>query len=69
MHTTAMIRHGNKVVNDVVQHQNQTPDIAKDHLLLPRAKQIQRNTPETHGENKYVVMYWGLHIEMETMKL
>ena len=69
-HSPAMVRHGMDVVNDVVQHVNsgQTPVIAMDQPLFALAKLIQWNMPETHGEDKYVVMFGGLHIEIAAFK-
>ena len=32
------------------------------------AKKIQWSWPETHGENIFVVMFGGLHIEMAALK-
>ena len=70
-HSSAMIRHGMNVVNDVVQHLNpgQTPVIAMDQPLFALAKLIQWNMPETHGEDRYVVMFGGLHVEMAAFKV
>ena len=70
-HSSAMIRHGMNVVNDVVQHLNpgQTPIIAMDQPLFALAKWIQWNMPETHGEDRYVVMFGGLHVEMAAFKV
>ena len=55
-HSSAMIRHGMNVVNDVVQHLNpgQTPVIAMDQPLFALAKLIQWNMPETQGEDRSV---------------
>ena len=66
-----MIRHGMNVVNDVVQHLNpgQTPVIAMDQPLSALAKLIQWNMSETHGEDRYVVMLGGLHVEMAAFKV
>lgn len=65
-----MILHGMNVVNDVVQHLNpgQIQVIAMDQPLFAIAKQIQWNNSNTHGEDHYVVMFGGLHIEMAVMK-
>ena len=70
-HSLAMIRHGMNVDNDVVQHLNpgQTPVIAMDQPLFALAKLIQWNMPETHGEDRYVVMFGGLHVEMAAFKV
>ena len=65
-----MIRHGMNVINDVVQHLNpgQTPVVAMDQPLFALAKIIQWNMPETHGEDRYVAMFGGLHIEITAFK-
>ena len=70
-HSVAMVRHGMNVVNDVVQHLNpgQTPVIAMDQPLFALAKLLQWNMPGTHGEDRYVVMFGGLHIEMSGFKI
>ena len=54
-----MIGHGMNVVNDVVQYLNpgQTTVIAMDQSLFALAKQIQWSMPETHDEDRYVVMF------------
>ena len=69
-HSVAMILHGMNVANDVVQHLNpgQIPIIAMDQPLFAIAKQIQWNNPNTLGEDHYVVMFGGLHIEMAATK-
>ncbi|KAK3734698.1 hypothetical protein QZH41_002108 [Actinostola sp. cb2023] len=69
-HSVAMIRHGMNIVNNVVQHLNpgQTPVIAMDQPLFALAKQIQWDMPGIHGEDRYVVMFGGLHIEMAAFK-
>ena len=38
--------------------------VALDASLYVLAKYIQWNWPQTHGEDKYVAMLGGLHIEM-----
>ena len=45
-------------------HPGQVPVIALDQPLVALAKMVQWKWPETHGEDKYVVMFGGLHIEM-----
>ena len=42
----------------------QTPVIAADQPLYALAKQIQWHWPENYGEDKFVLMFGGLHIEM-----
>ena len=42
----------------------QAPVIAADQPLYALAKQIQWHWPENYGEDKFVLMFGGLHIEM-----
>ena len=61
-----MVKHSMDVVRKAVQHLSagQTPVVTFDQPLYPITKQIQRKWPEMYGENKFVVMFGGLHIEM-----
>lgn len=45
----------------------QTPIITMDQPLYAVAKQIQWSS-ETHGEDHFVVMFGGLHVEMTALK-
>ncbi len=58
------------VVKAAVEHLNpgQTPVLTMDQPLYAIAKQIQWNWPDTHGEEKYVIVFGGLHIEMAALK-
>ena len=47
---------------------DQTPVVTLDQPLFAVAKQIQRQWPETFGEDKYIVILGGLHIEMAAFK-
>jgi len=69
-HTVAMIRHSMDVVKGAVEHLNtgQTPVLTFDQPLFALAKQIQWKWPEKYGEEKFVVMFGGLHIEMAALK-
>ena len=69
-HTVAMIRHSIDVVRNAVQHLNpgQTPVLTCDQPLFALAKQIQWKWLDTYGEDKLVVMFGGLHIEMTALK-
>ena len=69
-HTVAMIRHSMDVVKSAVVHLNagQTPVLTFDQPLFTLAKQIQWKWPEKYGEEKFVVMFGGLHIEMAALK-
>ncbi|CAH3151254.1 unnamed protein product [Porites lobata] len=57
------------IVSKAVQSLNpgQVPIITADQPLYTIAKQIQWNWPGTHGEDKFVVMLGGLHIEMAAL--
>lgn len=70
VHYLAMIKHSMAVVRDVVQfiNQGQTPVIAFDQPLFALAKEIQWTMPQDFGEDRMVVMFGGLHIEMAAMK-
>ena len=70
-HTVAMIRHSMDVVkNDAVEHVSpgQTPVVTLDQPLFVLAKHIQWKWPEKYGEDKMVVMFVGLHVEMAALK-
>lgn len=59
------------IISSATKHLNpgQTPVIAMDQPLFALAKEIQWNWPDTHGENVFVVMMGGLHIEMASLRL
>ncbi|CAB4011701.1 Hypothetical predicted protein [Paramuricea clavata] len=67
----AMIAHTMDVIKSCVHHLNprQVPVIALDQPLYTVAKQIQWNFKEKYGEDKFVIMFGGLHIEMGFLKL
>lgn len=69
-HSVAMIRHSMDVVKSAVENLNpgQTPVVTFDQPLYALAKQIQWKWPEKYGEDKFVVMFGGLHIEMAALK-
>lgn len=68
--SVAMIRHAMDVVKTAVEILNpgQTPIVTMDQPLYAVAKQIQWSWPETHGEDHFVVMFGGLHVEMTALK-
>ena len=70
-HSVAMILHSMNVIKSAVQHLNprQAPVIMLDQPLYAIAKQIQWNWPVSHGEDKFVIMLGGLHIEMAAFKV
>ncbi|KAJ8406772.1 hypothetical protein AAFF_G00296880 [Aldrovandia affinis] len=68
--SVAMIRHSMDVVKRAVDILNpgQIPVITLDQPLYTLAKQIQWRWPETHGEDHFVIVFGGLHIEMAAWK-
>ena len=69
--SVAMIRHSMNMIKASVDMLNpgQTPVIAFDQPLYAIAKQIQWNWPELYGEDKFVIMFGRLHIEMAAFKV
>ena len=70
-HSTAMIKHAMSVVQAAVNHLNpgQIPVLAADQPLFAIAKQIQWTWPNRFGEDNFVIMFGGLHIEMTVLKV
>lgn len=68
--SVAMIRHSMDVVKQAVDILNpgQRPIITVDQPLYAVAKEIQWSWPATHGEDHFIVMFGGLHIEMAALK-
>ena len=64
--TPEMIRHGMNLIKDVTEHLNphQVPVMVVDQPLYDLAKKIQWTFPDIFGEEKFLVMLGGLHIEM-----
>ncbi|KAL7408249.1 hypothetical protein ABVT39_020345 [Epinephelus coioides] len=65
-----MIKHSLDMVRKAVQHLNvgRTLVVTFDQPLYAIAKQIQWKWPEMYGEDKFVVMFGGLYIEMAALK-
>ena len=65
-----MIKHVIDVLRQAIQLLNpgKIPAMAVDAPLNALAKYIQWNCPETHGEDQYVVVLGGLHIEQTMWK-
>ena len=68
--TVAMIKHSMDIVKATTDHLNpgQIPVLAMDQPLFAIAKYIQWNFP-SYGEDKFVVMFGGLHVEMAAFKI
>ena len=64
--TPAMIKHGMDMLREATSFLNpgQVPVITLDQPLFALAKAIQWKWPAEYGEDKYVVMFGGLHLEM-----
>ena len=70
-HSVAMIRHSMVIVKAEIQHVNpgQVPVLAADQLLFALDEGIQWICPATHGEDHFVIMFGGLHIEIGVLKV
>ncbi len=64
--TVVMVRDGMEVVCQAVEHLNpgKTPVLTMDQPLYILAKQIQWQWLNIHGEDHYMIMFGGVHIEM-----
>lgn len=67
----AMIRHSMDVIKQAVQElkPGQVPVITVDQPLYTISKLIQWNWPESYGENHFIIILGGLHIEMAGLKV
>ena len=52
-----------------VLNPGQVPVISCDQPLYTLAKQIQWTWPASHGEDHFVIVFGGLHIEMASLKV
>ena len=63
-----MIKHGmvvhRKIYATQIQNPRQIPVMVVDGTLYALTKLVQWNWLQTHGEDKCVLMFGGLHIEM-----
>lgn len=68
--SSAMICHAINVCSEATQHLNpgQTPVLIGDQPLFAVAKKCQWIFPTLYGEQKLVVIFGGLHIEMNLFK-
>ena len=68
-HSVAPIRHVMDMIKEVVEILNpgQTPVVAADQPIYAVAKQIQWHWPDQYSEEKLVMMFGGLHIEIGTL--
>ena len=63
------LKRSMNVVRKVIQHLNtgQTPVVTFDQPLYAIAKQIQWQWSEMYGEDKFIVVFGGLHIEIAAL--
>ena len=68
-HSVATVRHSMNKVRDTIAHLNpgQVPVITADQPIYALIKQVQWHWPDLYGEDKFVVMFWGLHVEMAAL--
>ena len=69
-HSVATVKYLMQKVCDTVAHLNpgQVPVITADQPIYALAKQVQWQRPDKYGEDKYLVMFGGLHIEMAALR-
>ena len=69
--SVAMVKHAMNMIKRTTDHLNpgQVPVVAADQPIFSVAKEIQWRNAETHGEDHFVVMFGGLHIEMAFLKV
>ena len=69
--SVAMIRHSMDIVKTAVHILNpgQVPVLTCDQPLYTIAKQIHWSWPDIYGEDQFVVMFGGLHIEIASLKV
>ena len=65
-HSIASVKHVMDKIKEIVAFLNpdQVPVIAADQPIYAVAKQVQWHWPEIYGEDKFIIMFGGLHIEM-----
>ena len=66
-----MIKHSMNIIKTSVNHLNpsQVLVLALDQPLYAIAKEIQWDYGDTYGENNFVIMFGGLHIEQALLKM
>lgn len=65
--SAAMVKHGMDIIKETTQYLNgnQVPVMACDCPIFAVGKQIQWNFPDTLGEDKFIMMFGGLHLEKD----
>lgn len=69
-HSAPMVLHGMNIINLAIQLVNpcQIPVLAIDQPLFALTKMIQWKWPDTYKEDKFVIMFGGLHIEFAVLR-
>ena len=64
--TPAMVKHAMNILISITSYLSpgQIPVMACDCPIFAKAKYIQWTWPSNHGEDKMVIMFGGLHLEM-----
>ena len=70
-HSIAIIKHSMTIVQAAIRRINpgQTPVLTVDQPLFALAKQIQWTWPDTLGEDHFVIILGGVHIEMAVLRV
>ena len=70
-HSLALIKHVMGITKAGIEHLNpgQIPVLGMDQPLYAMAKEIQWAWPDEFGEDCFVVMLGGLHVEMSALRL
>ncbi len=69
-YSVATVRHSRDIAKDAISHlnPNQVPVITADQPIYAVAKQVQWHWPDRYGEDRSVVMFGGLHIQMAAFR-
>lgn len=69
-HSVPTVKHVLDKVAEVVSILNpgQTPIVTADQPIYALAKQVQWQWPNEYGEDKFLIMFGGLHIEMAALR-
>jgi hypothetical protein len=70
-HTPAMLQQSMGVIKAAVEKLNlsQTPVITVDQPLYALIKQLQWHWPDRLGEDNFVILLGGLHIEIAALRM
>ena len=69
-HSVATVKHAMNKIKEATHYLNadQIPVVTADQPLFAIAKQIQWQWPEFYGEDKFIILFWALHIERAVFK-